>query len=628
MRNKKFFLSFLLFSLILTACNQVLEPTITATSPETVLPSATPAPTATSTPLPTATPVPGNALRVCLAEEPSAYIYDPSSSALTDQSLFDVIYFDFFATDERGKPVFLQAVPDVENGGIKFLDVPVEIGQKIMLSNGHILELAEEDPANYLEYGLVLGQEKDEYQMVQIQILFKLKPDLKWSDGAELTASDFVFSYQAAKANPKQDNNWALQRTASFEAQDQQTLVWKGIPGFVPADISPLLWPPLPKHLLGALSAEEISALHPAEQLPAGWGPFQMLSWEAGKQISFQTNPNFVLKTNQLPAVETLTFLIQPDLETAISMLEAGDCDMLDPSYQIDLLEKKRLEELAETNTLVLETGQGSLDLVFGIMPAIYDVDYYSPWISERQDFFGSLETRKAISACVNVSELTAEIFHAALPDFVPLPDLKEETAEIDPPQLLDEVGWLLPEDDPEGIRVAEDVPNVMDGTSFRLRLLFGEKEIEKILAEALKKNLGGCGIGLDLIPTAETELLEPGPRGPLYGRAFDLALVSWPETEAKACERYLSDRIPGPQNNWVGTNVAGLISPGFDELCTSAGVKTDEDDKEIKEDDLMQDYLPSISLLPDYRIWIYSQRLTLPDDSGFSDLWKFEFND
>jgi hypothetical protein len=130
------------------------------------------------------------------------------------------------------------------------------------------------------------------------------------------------------------------------------------------------------------------------------------------------------------------------------------------------------------------------------------------------------------------------------------------------------------------------------------------------------------------LIPVTENELFEPGPQGSLYGRAFDLALVSWPETEAKACERYLSDRIPSPLNNWDGINVAGLISPGFDELCTSVGVKTDEDDKEIKEDDLIQEYLPSISLLPDYRIWAYSQRLTLPDDSGFSDLWKFELSD
>lgn len=627
MRNKK--LSFLLFCLILVACNPVIDSPVSTSMPETALPSATPAPTATSIPSTTATTVPENALKVCLAEEPSAYLYDPSNSDLATQSLFDLIYVDMFAAqDDKGKPAYLSSLPSLENGDIEISNVPVDIGQKIMLNNGHILELSEDELPNYLNYGLVEVDDEGEYQTVQTQIIYKLKADLKWSDNQDLTSADFVFAYQSAKASSKLEYQWLLERTASFEAQDQHTLIWKGIPGFVPADSSAFLWLPLPEHRYGTLSAQEIYAIDASAQLPVSWGPYQIVSWEDGKQINLQPNSNFVLQTAEFPAFENLTFIIQPELEAAISMLETGECDVLDPSYRFDFLDKEQLEELAETHNLVFENGQGSLDLVFGIMPASYDVDYYSPWISERQDFFGSLETRKAISACVNAPELVAEIFHAALPDFVSLPDLKEETEEIDPLQLLEEVGWLLPEDDPEGIRVAEDVPNVMDGTRFSLRLLFGEKEIEKLLAEALRKNLGQCGIGLDLIPTAENKLFEPGPQGSLYGRAFDLALVSWPETEAKACERYLSDRIPSPLNNWDGINVAGLISPGFDELCTSVGVKTDEDDKEIKEEDLIQEYLPSISLLPDYRIWAYSQRLTLPDDSGFSDLWKFELSD
>ncbi|MDD3948940.1 MAG: ABC transporter substrate-binding protein, partial [Anaerolineaceae bacterium] len=488
--------------------------------------------------------------------------------------------------------------------------------------------LSEDELPNYLNYGLVEVDDEGEYQTVQTQIIYKLKTDLKWSDNQDLTSKDFIFAYETAKAGSKQEYQWLLERTASFETRDEHSLIWKGIPGFVPEDSSTFLWPPLPEHLYGSLSAQEIHVLDASVQLPVVLGPYQIISWEAGKQINLQPNPNFVLQTPEFPAFENLIFIIQPELEAAISMLEAGDCDVLDPSYRFDFLDKEQLEELAETHKLVVETGPGSLDLVFGIMPASYDVEYYSPWISERQDFFGSLETRRAINACLNTPELIDEIFYHVFPDFVPLPQLKEETDEIDPLQLLEEVGWLLPEDDSDGIRVAQDVPDVLDGSQFNLRLLFGQKEIGKTLAEALEKQLGECGIAVELIPTAENELFEPGPQGPLYGREFDLALVSWPETEAKACERYLSDRIPSPQNNWLGTNVAGLISPGFDELCTSAGVKPTQDGEEISAEVLMQDYLPSLALLPDYRIWAYSQRLTLPDDSGFSDLWKFELSD
>jgi len=38
----------------------------------------------------------------------------------------------------------------------------------------------------------------------------------------------------------------------------------------------------------------------------------------------------------------------------------------------------------------------------------------------------------------------------------------------------------------------------------------------------------------------------------------------------------------------------------------------------------IMADYLPAIALMPQYRLWVASARINVPEISSFDDLWKF----
>ena len=101
------------------------------------------------------------------------------------------------------------------------------------------------------------------------------------------------------------------------------------------------------------------------------------------------------------------------------------------------------------------------------------------------------------------------------------------------------------------------------------------------------------------------------------------MALVSWQPEHLDLCQMYTSDQVPSSINSWVGTNLAGLSSADFDEACwrnTTWLSGEDGQDSAV----LMAEYLPAIPLMPHYRLWAASDRISLPEDSSFLHLWQF----
>ena len=247
MNKSRVTLILLTISLILAACN-TNQPAVTPLANQDVtLEEPTYAPT------PTATEVPPLVLSVCMAEEPAGlYRYD-GYEGMAKQSVFAAIYLDLLATD-RGtqESLFFENIPSQENGGILLEAVPVKVGQPVLDASGNVVYLSEgsqiEHAINYSVENPVVWNHEQDYHMNQFTVTFRLLPDLKWSDGEALDAEDFVFSYHLAEKSSLGHYKWAIDRTASFVSSDEQTLVWKGIPGFVPRDLKDILWAPLPSH--------------------------------------------------------------------------------------------------------------------------------------------------------------------------------------------------------------------------------------------------------------------------------------------------------------------------------------------------------------------------------------------
>lgn len=622
MKLSKAILTLLIISLLLAACG-TKEPQISDLPAQNIIANtATPAPTAT------ATEIPPLVLNICTAEEPAGlYRYDGIENR-AKQSVYAAIYIDLLETaEDTTQSLFFESIPTQENSGIAVQPVPVKVGQPILNAAGKVVYLAEgtkiEHAINYSIENPVMWNFEQEYQMNQFTVTFKLLPDLKWSDGEPLLAEDFVFSYHLAERSGLGHYQWALDRTDSFIAVDEQTLVWTGIPGFVPRDLEDVLWKPMPTHQLAEFSDTELLTADITTRTPAGWGAYRLVSWEAGSEIVLEKNPHFVISEQVLPAYDQLILQIEPSLETALQKLESSQCDVLDMTYRLEALDKNQLEGLAAENTLVAENWEPVQQLVFGIQPAAYDQGLYSQWTSDRQDIFGSLETRKAIAACLDANSLIREYLSEHMPENLIPTEESLSTVKVDPNDFLEEIGWVYTIGDQGNFRVARSVPNVLDGTILNFSLLTGQSLVDQRIAEKIVARLEKCRIPVATLSMPLEELYLPGPEGPLFGRSFDLALVSWQPEHIKLCQLYTSDQIPSSINSWVGTNLAGLNNEEFDEACW--GISTWlPDDQRLSDGDLMAEYLPAIALLPQYRLWISSSRVSLPEHTSFVDLWRF----
>ena len=76
------------------------------------------------------------------------------------------------------------------------------------------------------------GMRVDRLRWSSSQRLSSSLPGIEWSDGTPLTADDSVYGYQLL-ANPDVYTwSFIVVRTAIYEALDELTTQWKGIPGF------------------------------------------------------------------------------------------------------------------------------------------------------------------------------------------------------------------------------------------------------------------------------------------------------------------------------------------------------------------------------------------------------------
>jgi len=141
---------------------------------------------------------------------------------------------------------------------------------------------------------------------------------------------------------------------------------------------------------------------------------------------------------------------------------------------------------------------------------------------------------------------------------------------------MLDSVGWLDPDKDPDTPRIAKGVKGVPNGTPFEFSYLLVSADAERPqAAEMIQESLAGCGIRMNIGLPSGTEYLAAGPEGAVFGRQFDMAQFALPLTLEPSCTLYVSGEIPGPYpefpKGWGGANVSGYQSSAFDLACQAA---------------------------------------------------------
>ena len=186
-----------------------------------------------------------------------------------------------------------------------------------------------------------------------------MKDGLKWSDGTELTAKDFEYSWKRA-ADPKTASDYGylfdlfarngdeLDVTAS---EDGKTITWK-LTAPCPYMMSLLAFPvfmPVPQFAVEAAPDWETNP--GAWAMEAGFvsnGAFTLKEWNHDESMVYVKNPNFYDADNV--KLEELHFILSADDTAILAAYNAGDLDYIDsvPNDEISTLKEQPDFKVAE----------------------------------------------------------------------------------------------------------------------------------------------------------------------------------------------------------------------------------------------------------------------------------------
>lgn len=593
----------ILIAILLAACGDqtVALSTLTSTLPPTSPPPPTstppPAPSATAVPSPTPTP---RTLTICMGAEPETlYIY--GNSMLAQSNILNAIYDGPIDTNGFAyQPVIVEKLPSLEDGDATLQPVAIEENDLIVNDAGEVVMLKIGEVVRPFGCNLpdcAITWDGSPLEMAQLSSTFTMLEGLRWSDGEPLTAHDSVFGYQVAADPDSQTSKFIIQRTESYTALDDRTVQWIGRPGFLDTNYQINFFHPLPKHQLSGYKPARLLDAAETNYSPLGWGPYMIQKWQPGVSITMLKNPYYFQASEGQPYFDSLIFkFLGSGSELVLSALLNGECDILDQEASVKSWresELKALLDLQAAGQLRLDVTAGTTweHIDFNLRPlegarfAGLDTD------GDGLGPFGDVRLRQAIAMCMDRQKVIDTLFLGltqVLNTYLsPQHPLYNSDADIayDPvvaAALLDEIGWLDIDNDPVTPRLAQNVTGVPDGTPLEFSLETTNATQRQQATAVLAESLAQCGIKANLTYYEASEWFADAPEGKLFGRRFDLGQFAWLTGVKPACELFISEQIPGPEDQvnpatgenylgWKVQNETGYSSPEFDAACNAA---------------------------------------------------------
>lgn len=449
-------------------------------------------------------------------------------------------------------------------------------------------------------------------------ITFKLRDDVKWSDGTPLTADDYVFTYEMIL----NDKNTVTSRdpfeaeVASVVAQDPQTLVVTFNEPYAPWMTSIFSRAnstvALPKHILQPVFESEGTLDNAAwNRAPTvGVGPFLFNEWETGSHLSFNANPDFWMGA---PKADQIFFRIVPDDASQLAAIKAGDVDIgvfISPSDVPDL------EAL------------GTVDIPK--VPSGYKESWYFN-MSAEGDTAGhpglqDPNVRRAVVMAVDRNKITEELLYGltkpaltfwdgmaqANPDIEPIPYDPEGAK-----KLLDDAGWVVGSD---GIREK-------DGVKLKLRYVTTTREVRENTQAIVQQQWKDIGVDAELINHPSDVFFSSfGDQGPVATGQYDIA--EWsnsPQFPDPNTVDWLCSEIPSADNP-PGGNWEFICDEELDALLQEQAQTVDANKRielfhQIQQ--IIADKVYWVSIWDDPDLWSVSKKVTGVKFSGATPFWN-----
>lgn len=268
------------------------------------------------------------------------------------------------------------------------------------------------------------------------RVVFTLRPNLKWSDGAPLTADDVVFTYEDVVFNPKipTDQKESIQIGVKKIFPKVRKISDRQVEFILPEPFAPLLAATaapdgimiLPKHALAESVKSKLPDGNPA--FISTWGtdtdPKKIItngayvidSYSAGQRLVLKRNSYYWRKDQagkQLPYIDRIIWQFIENQDTQLLRFRSGDLDVmgdtrpLRPEY-FSLLKR----EEARGNFQVLNGGpwSGVLYLTFNLSKA--KDQNGKPFVDPiKSRWFNTLEFRQAVAYAIDRDRININLF-------------------------------------------------------------------------------------------------------------------------------------------------------------------------------------------------------------------------
>jgi len=365
-----------------------------------------------------------------------------------------------------------------------------------------------------------------------MEMIFKLKDYVYFSDGQPITTDDIIFSYETIM-NPKVDAH----RMANYYQDidkvikiDDRTIKFIMRQPYFKSLVMIGGIPVIPKHIYEFSDPEEFNK---RRSDPVGSGPYLFEKWDVGREIVLRRNENY---WGRKPKLKKIVFRIITNDIAALQALRSHETDFMGASS----------EEFAEF----------SEDKKF--REEFHCLSYWSPgtgynyigW-NQSSPFFKDARVRQAMTHLIDRNAINTHIYKGLgrvvtgpfyilgpqnNPNIKPWPYDVQRACE-----LLEEAGWT--DTDGDGIRDK-------DGNLFRFKLMTvsGSPLMERIF-RLLKDGMAKAGIDM-LADPYEWSIFEER----LTNRSFEATMLAWGGVvESDPYQIWHSSQIAGRGSNRIG---------------------------------------------------------------------------
>ncbi len=311
---------------------------------------------------------------------------------------------------------------------------------------------------------------------------FKLRTDVKFSDGSAFDAEAVKKNIDAVLANRKR-HEWMdlMNQLEGAEVVDKHTVKFNLKSAYYPFLAEMSLVRPL--RFLAPSSIPESGNTADGIKAPIGTGPFAVVELKDGEYDLFKSNPHY---WGQKPAFDEVMFKVIPDTNSRALALESGEVDIVFGDGPITPDAYNRFKSME--GQFAASASQGFATRLFVINSKRFPTN--------------DLAVRKAINHAANKDAIIKNVLFDIEPKADTLFTSNTPYANVNlkpyeynaeaAAKLLEDAGWKLP----AGGKVREK-----DGKKLEIDLSFiGNEGKDRAIAEVLQADLGKVGIQVNLV--------------------------------------------------------------------------------------------------------------------------------